>query len=385
MRGGCTCMSRTHPHHGGGTGGHIFPGARGRARSARGAAGTWCGWARAAGMEERARAAAGYPMAWIRVERRARQGTRCRSCCCRRICCSAFWQSARHLPAHPAGRGARPGRLRRVSRRDDGVAARRPLALHEQNAIAGLANRVLASVADQVMVGVSRSALHGSGASGPAIRCATRSLACAAPERASRAAAGRCAILVVGGSLGAQALNERCRGARAAARQRGRGSCTRSGEKHLEASRRTTRRPACRASSSPFIDDMARALRRGRPRDLPRGRGHRSPSSRPAAWRAILVPVSRTPSTITRGQRALPRRARRRDPGAAARADAPETLAALHRLARPREAARRWRRKARALGKPDAARVVRAALHGASPMKHKVQAHPLRRHRRRRA
>jgi UDP-N-acetylglucosamine--N-acetylmuramyl-(pentapeptide) pyrophosphoryl-undecaprenol N-acetylglucosamine transferase len=82
---------------------------------------------------------------------------------------------------------------------------RRPLVLHEQNSIAGLANRVLARLARRVLVAFP-GALPGGDWTGNPIRDELTGL----PEPAARYAArqGRLRVLVVGGSLGAAALNE---------------------------------------------------------------------------------------------------------------------------------------------------------------------------------
>ena len=79
----------------------------------------------------------------------------------------SFWESARHLrrlrPDVVLGLGgyvAFPGGMM-ASLLD------RPLALHEQNAIAGLANRVLAGISDKVMVAFP-GALKSSGVSSSA-------------------------------------------------------------------------------------------------------------------------------------------------------------------------------------------------------------------------
>jgi UDP-N-acetylglucosamine--N-acetylmuramyl-(pentapeptide) pyrophosphoryl-undecaprenol N-acetylglucosamine transferase len=80
-----------------------------------------------------------------------------------------------------------------------------PLVLHEQNSIAGLANKVLAHVAKRVLVAFP-NALPNAEWTGNPIRA---ELARALPPKERYAArSGRLNILVVGGSLGAAALNE---------------------------------------------------------------------------------------------------------------------------------------------------------------------------------
>jgi UDP-N-acetylglucosamine--N-acetylmuramyl-(pentapeptide) pyrophosphoryl-undecaprenol N-acetylglucosamine transferase len=117
----------------------------------------------------------------------------------------SFWQSLRHLrklkPDVVLGLGgyvAFPGGMM-ASLLD------RPLAVHEQNAVAGLANRLLARVSDKVMVAFP-GALAGAEWTGNPVRAEISSLDL--PEKRFRERSGPLRLLVVGGSLGAQALNE---------------------------------------------------------------------------------------------------------------------------------------------------------------------------------
>ncbi|MFZ5555890.1 MAG: undecaprenyldiphospho-muramoylpentapeptide beta-N-acetylglucosaminyltransferase [Pseudomonadota bacterium] len=94
----------------------------------------------------------------------------------------------------------------------------RPLVVHEQNAIAGLANRVLAAVADRVLVGFPQAFAPGAGAAswlrpartpewtGNPVRDAIALLPPPAERYAARS--GPISLLVVGGSRGARALND---------------------------------------------------------------------------------------------------------------------------------------------------------------------------------
>src|SRR5690606_30522666 len=79
-----------------------------------------------------------------------------------------------------------------------------PLVLHEQNAVAGMTNRVLARLARRVLNGFPDS-LRGETTGNP-----VRAEMCqiAPPETRMHARTGPLKLLVVGGSLGAQALNE---------------------------------------------------------------------------------------------------------------------------------------------------------------------------------
>jgi UDP-N-acetylglucosamine--N-acetylmuramyl-(pentapeptide) pyrophosphoryl-undecaprenol N-acetylglucosamine transferase len=80
-----------------------------------------------------------------------------------------------------------------------------PLVLHEQNSVAGLANRVLAGVADRILTGFPEVLKKGDWVGNP-----VRPEIAALPAPTLRYAQheGPLRVLVVGGSLGAQALNE---------------------------------------------------------------------------------------------------------------------------------------------------------------------------------
>jgi UDP-N-acetylglucosamine--N-acetylmuramyl-(pentapeptide) pyrophosphoryl-undecaprenol N-acetylglucosamine transferase len=80
----------------------------------------------------------------------------------------------------------------------------RPLVLHEQNSVAGLANRVLARLARRVLVAFP-DALPGADWTGNPVREDIAAIAAPAQRYAGRQ--GRLRLLVVGGSLGAQVLN----------------------------------------------------------------------------------------------------------------------------------------------------------------------------------
>lgn len=92
-----------------------------------------------------------------------------------------------------------------------------PLVIHEQNAVAGLTNRVLACLAKRVLLGLPGAFGRGMDKPIPCGRVKTewvgnpvREAIAALPAPAKRYAgrSGRLRLLVVGGSLGAKALNE---------------------------------------------------------------------------------------------------------------------------------------------------------------------------------
>ncbi|MDX1595219.1 MAG: undecaprenyldiphospho-muramoylpentapeptide beta-N-acetylglucosaminyltransferase [Gammaproteobacteria bacterium] len=133
-----------------------------------------------------------------------------------------------------------------------------PLVVHEQNAVAGLTNSLLARLADRVLEAFpgtfppSRAAE----ATGNPVRAAIVAL----PRPALRFAVrtGPLRLLVLGGSLGAAALNEAIPAA--AARLPGkleiRHQC---GARHVEAARAAYAGAGVDAEVLPFIDDMAGA------------------------------------------------------------------------------------------------------------------------------
>jgi UDP-N-acetylglucosamine--N-acetylmuramyl-(pentapeptide) pyrophosphoryl-undecaprenol N-acetylglucosamine transferase len=187
----------------GGTGGHVFPGLavademRGRGWNV-----VWMG-ARS-GLEARLVPARGYPVAWIRATALRGKGLAAKLLLPLNLLIG-FWQSAsailRHRPDVVLGMGgyvAFPGGMM-------ASLLARPLAVHEQNAIAGLTNRVLAGVADKSLAAFP-GALKNAEWIGNPVRAEIAAIADPATRYAGRS--GPLRILVVGGSLGAQALNE---------------------------------------------------------------------------------------------------------------------------------------------------------------------------------
>ena len=145
--------------------------------------------------------------------------------CAARACCNAGVLPLRLLErvlAQPrascarrqARRGARHGRLRHLSRRHDGVpAAASRWCCIEADAALLLANRILTPVARRVPFGFPADFGAAAGKApwtGNPVRAAIVS-GLPPPAQRFAAAQGRLRLLVVGGSLGAKALNERCR------------------------------------------------------------------------------------------------------------------------------------------------------------------------------
>jgi UDP-N-acetylglucosamine--N-acetylmuramyl-(pentapeptide) pyrophosphoryl-undecaprenol N-acetylglucosamine transferase len=141
-----------------------------------------------------------------------------------------------------------------------GVATGRPLVLHDANAVAGLANRILAYGADRILLGFP-NALGGRHAKkstwvGNPLRDSIAQLPPPAERFSGRT--GPLRLLVVGGSLGAQALNERVPAALARISEATRPQVVhQSGAKHLAQLRETYRAAKVDAECVAFIDDMA--------------------------------------------------------------------------------------------------------------------------------
>jgi UDP-N-acetylglucosamine--N-acetylmuramyl-(pentapeptide) pyrophosphoryl-undecaprenol N-acetylglucosamine transferase len=236
----------------GGTGGHIFPGlAVAEELRAAGWDVVWMG-ARG-GMEERLVPRHGYKTAWIRA-RAARGKGLVQKLLLPANLLFSFWESARHIrrlrPSVVLGLGgyvAFPGGMM-------ASLLNRPLALHEQNAIAGLTNRVLAQVSDKVMVAFPE-ALKGAEWTGNPVRAEIAAIA--APDARFQGRHGPLRILVVGGSLGAQALNEAMPKALSLLQERPL-VVHQAGEKHIDTLKKNYAGAGVQGELVAFIDDMAR-------------------------------------------------------------------------------------------------------------------------------
>lgn len=141
-----------------------------------------------------------------------------------------------------------------------GVAAKlsgRPLLIHEQNAIAGLTNKLLARIADVVLEAfpetfVGKKVLH----TGNPVRGDIASLA--TPIERFDGRVGRLRLLVVGGSLGALALNEMIPEALKKLPEEIRPEVRhQSGKKHFEITQKAYKEADVVGEVMPFIDDMA--------------------------------------------------------------------------------------------------------------------------------
>jgi len=237
----------------GGTGGHIYPGlAVAELLRERGWQVAWMG--NPEGMEARLVPQRGFEMAWIRFSALRGKGL-LRKLMLPVNLLRGFWlalgQIRRLRPDVVLGMGGYvsfPG----------GMMASllgRPLVLHEQNSVAGLANRVLAGVADRVLSGFPGALAKGEWVGNP-VRADIAALPAPADRLAGRA--GPLRLLVVGGSLGARVLNETVPRALALLPQAGRPRVVhQAGEKQFDDLARAYAEAGVEGELLPFIEDMA--------------------------------------------------------------------------------------------------------------------------------
>jgi len=239
----------------GGTGGHIMPGlAVADALRAAGWKVVWMG--NPDGMEARLVPARGYEMAWLRFGALRGKGLLRKLFLPLNLLrgfAQAWQQFSRIKPDVVLGLGgfiSFPGGMMAALR---GI----PLVLHEQNSVAGLANKVLAGVADRVLTGFPEVLKKGRWVGNP-VRGAIAALP--APSLRYGDRSGPLHVLVIGGSLGAQALNESVPQALALLPEDGRPEVVhQSGEKQHEALRAAYAAAGVQAHAVAFIEDMAGA------------------------------------------------------------------------------------------------------------------------------
>lgn len=245
----------------GGTGGHIFPGlAVAHALRERGWRVHWFGGTGTAGqpsMESQLVPPQGFAFEAIDFGGLRGKGLVTVALLPLRLL-KAFWQSIQVLrrvkPDVVLGLGGYitfPGGMM-------GVLLGKPLVLHEQNSVAGLANKVLAGVADRVFTAFP-VVLKGARWVGNPLRAAFLQQ----PDPAQRFAgrSGPLKLLVVGGSLGAKALNDIVPQALALLPEASRPEVVhQSGAKQIEALRANYAAAGVQAQLTPFIDDTAQAF-----------------------------------------------------------------------------------------------------------------------------
>lgn len=187
----------------GGTGGHIFPGlAVAEALRARGWRVHWLGAPDS--MESQLVPARGFPLEPVSFGGVRGKGVKTLVLLPLKLL-RAFWQSVqvvrRVKPDVVVGLGGYitfPGGMM-------SVLLGKPLVLHEQNSVAGMANRVLAGVADRVYSAFPGVLKKGEWVGNPLREAFLQQ---PPPEERFAGRSGPLKVLVVGGSLGAKALNE---------------------------------------------------------------------------------------------------------------------------------------------------------------------------------
>ncbi len=242
----------------GGTGGHIFPGlAVADAVKAAGWRVIWLG--NPAGMEAKLVPARGYEMAEMRFDALRGKGL-LRKLLLPFNLLRGFWQAWRLLgkikPDVVIGLGGFVSFPAGMMASFKSI----PLVLHEQNSVAGLANKVLSGVADRILTGFPDVLKKGQWVGNP-VRTDIAALPLPAGRYHDRhEQQAPLHVLVVGGSLGAQALNETLPAGLALLPENDRPQIVhQSGEKHLEALKTAYSTAGVHANCVSFIEDMAGA------------------------------------------------------------------------------------------------------------------------------
>lgn len=242
----------------GGTGGHVFPAlAAARVLRERGFEPVWLGTQR--GMESKLVPPQQIPMEWITVSGVRGKGIATLLGAPFQLI-RAVWQSLqvirRRKPVVVLGAGgfvSGPG----------GIAAwlsRRPLVIHEQNAVAGMTNRTLAHFAKRVLEGFPASfprSIKAERVGNPVRREIT---ALPAPDKRYAERKGRLRVLIIGGSQGAARLNTVVPAAFAMIDIAVRPLVLhQAGERHLPQAKDLYAKHSVEADVRAFVDDMAEA------------------------------------------------------------------------------------------------------------------------------
>ncbi len=248
-------MSRSILIMAGGTGGHIFPAlAVAEKMRERGWHVVWLG--NPEGMEARLVPQHGFEMVWVKFGALRGKGI-VRKLLLPLNLLRGFWQAQKAIrqvqPNVVLGMGGYitfPGGMM-------AALLGKPLVVHEQNSVAGLANRVLAGVADRIATGFPEVLAKGVWAGNP-VRPEIAKMAPPAERFAGRD--GALHLLVIGGSLGAQALNEMVPQAMALLGENALPQIVhQAGEKHIEALKANYAAVGVAAHCVSFIEDMAGA------------------------------------------------------------------------------------------------------------------------------
>ena len=240
----------------GGTGGHIFPGlAVAEALRERGWRVHWLG--APASMESRLVPPRGFALETIAFGGVRGKGVQTLVLLPLKLL-RAFWQALqvvrRVQPDVLVGLGGYitfPGGMM-------GTLAGKPLVLHEQNSVAGMANKVLTGIADRVFTAFPNVFKKAEWVGNP-LRAEFLRQPLPAERFAGRS--GPLRLLVVGGSLGAKALNDTVPQALALIPEAQRPKVIhQAGEKQIDALRANYRAAGVQAELTPFIEDTASAF-----------------------------------------------------------------------------------------------------------------------------
>lgn len=242
----------------GGTGGHVFPAlAAARVLRERGYEPVWLGTQR--GLEAKLVPPQQIEIEWITVSGLRGKGVTTWLLAPFKLSL-AIWQSLRVMrrrrPAVVLGAGgfvSGPG----------GVAAwltRRPLVIHEQNAVAGMTNRLLARIARRVLEAFPASFPPAARAERVGNPVRREIAAIPAPQQRFAHRSGPLRLLVFGGSQGAARLNAVVPAALAMVDASSRPTVIhQAGERHLAQARELYAKHNVQADVRAFIDDMAEA------------------------------------------------------------------------------------------------------------------------------
>ncbi|HQN64026.1 MAG TPA: undecaprenyldiphospho-muramoylpentapeptide beta-N-acetylglucosaminyltransferase [Methylophilus sp.] len=238
----------------GGTGGHVYPAvAVADALKAKGWNIVWL--ATEGGMENRLIEGKGYQKAMIAMRGVRGKGLLGWLSLPAKLA-TAFWQSYRAIRTHKpdvllgmGGFAAFPGGFM-------GKLVGKPLVIHEQNSIAGLTNKVLSVLADRVLVAFPNVLEPKGRLVGNPVRGVFHNLA--SPQDRYSKHEGALKLLIVGGSLGAAALNDVLPKALALLPKESRPQVIhQAGEKHIETLLDNYRAAGVEAETKAFIHDMA--------------------------------------------------------------------------------------------------------------------------------
>jgi UDP-N-acetylglucosamine--N-acetylmuramyl-(pentapeptide) pyrophosphoryl-undecaprenol N-acetylglucosamine transferase len=241
----------------GGTGGHVFPAlAVADELRSRGIPVVWLGTK--AGIESRLVPQAGYPIEWMSITGLRGKNTLTLLLAPVRIL-MACWQALgvllRRKPCAVLGMGgfaSGPGGLM-------AWLIRKPLLVHEQNAIAGMTNKILARFARVVLQAFPAVFKHAKTTGNP-VRQSICELTPPEDRFAQRQQQGRLRLLVIGGSLGAVKLNEIIPQALAMIEQAERPEVIhQTGLKNIDSAKDSYNDAGVEAKVEAFIDDMPAA------------------------------------------------------------------------------------------------------------------------------